>query len=171
MVNCQSSSSLAYDANGRMQADPVRQYSYDAEGEITGIGVAEGLCGTYGASRCLSLEAPEPENPKAQSKGETVGNLWINTDDGSTINVQLSQFEGRLQELYVLFVDAKHPKRKLPRRGLRSRGKLPTYSGNLRRPFLRGGLAASGAFHRKSCQLVERTRCSASRVRGHVTLF
>ena len=36
--NCQSGSSLAYDANGRLQTDPVRQYSYDAEGNLTGIG-------------------------------------------------------------------------------------------------------------------------------------
>ena len=35
--NCRSGSSLAYDANGRLQADPVRQYTYNAEGEITGI--------------------------------------------------------------------------------------------------------------------------------------
>jgi len=56
---------------------------------------------------------PNRSTPKA-SRAESVGNLWIQTDDGSTINVQLSQFEGRLRELYVLFVDHKHPKRKLP---------------------------------------------------------
>jgi len=62
----------------------------------------------------LLLEAPEPEKPGVKSKQESVGNLWIQTDDGSTINVQLSQFEGRLRELYVLFVDTKHPNRRLP---------------------------------------------------------
>jgi hypothetical protein len=61
----------------------------------------------------IRLQAPEPENPKARPV-ESVGQLWIQTDDGSTINVQLSQFEGRLRELYVLFIDKKHPKRKLP---------------------------------------------------------
>jgi hypothetical protein len=73
--------------------------------------VAEGPS-TEGYS--LLLESPEPENPATKSKQESVGNLWIQTDDGSTINVQLSQFEGRLRELYVLFVDPKHPNRKLP---------------------------------------------------------
>lgn len=61
----------------------------------------------------IRLQAPEPENPKARPV-ESVGQLWIQTDDGSTINVQLSQFEGRLLELYVLFIDTKHPNRKLP---------------------------------------------------------
>ena len=76
--------------------------------------VSEGWCGEHRASRCLGLKAPEPENPNPKSKRESVGELWINTDDGCVINMQLSQFEGRLQELYVLFIDAKHPKRKLP---------------------------------------------------------
>jgi hypothetical protein len=62
----------------------------------------------------IVLQAPEPENPKAKSRRESVGELWIQTDDGSAINVQLSQFEGRLRELYVLFVDPKLQKRKLP---------------------------------------------------------
>ena len=60
------------------------------------------------------LRAPEPENAQAKPTRESVGNLWIQLQDGSTINVQLSQFEGRLQELYVLFIDPKHPKRTLP---------------------------------------------------------
>jgi hypothetical protein len=62
----------------------------------------------------LLLEAPEPENPGVKSTQESVGNLWIETDDGSTINVQLTQLKGTLRELYVLFVDTKHPERKLP---------------------------------------------------------
>lgn len=72
--------------------------------------VAEGPC-DEGIS--IRLQAPAPENPKAKPV-ESVGELWIQTDDDSTINVQLSQFEGRLRELYVLFIDRKHPKRKLP---------------------------------------------------------
>ena len=76
--------------------------------------VAEGPSGANGVSRSLVLQAPEPENPNPRSQRDSVGDLWINVDDGSVMNVQLSQFEGRLQELYVLFVDPKHPKRKLP---------------------------------------------------------
>lgn len=76
--------------------------------------VAEGWCGENGVSWSSILQAPEPENPNPKSERESVGNLWINNDDGSVINVQLSQFKGRLQEIYVLFVDTKHPKRKLP---------------------------------------------------------
>lgn len=62
----------------------------------------------------FALQAPEPENPEAKSRRASVGELWIQTEDGCSINVQLSQFEGRLTEIYVLFVDTKHPKRKLP---------------------------------------------------------
>jgi hypothetical protein len=72
--------------------------------------VAEGPC-DEGIS--IRLQAPEPENPRAKPV-ESVGELWIQTDDGSSINVQLSQFEGRLREIYVLFVDPKHRTRKLP---------------------------------------------------------
>jgi hypothetical protein len=72
--------------------------------------VAEGPC-DEGIS--IRLQAPEPENPKAKPV-ESVGELWIQTDDGSSINVQLSQFEGRLRELYVLFFDPKLRNRKLP---------------------------------------------------------
>jgi hypothetical protein len=71
---------------------------------------AEGPC-DEGIS--IRLQAPEPENPNAKPV-ESVGELWIQTDDGSTINVQLFQADGRLRELYVLFVDPKHKKRKLP---------------------------------------------------------
>lgn len=72
--------------------------------------VAEGPC-DEGVS--IRLEAPEPENPKS-SRRESVGELWITTADGCSINVQLSQFEGRLRELYVLFIDPKRRTRKLP---------------------------------------------------------
>jgi len=73
--------------------------------------IAEGPC--Y-EGITFRLKAPAPENPNSKSATESVGNLWIQVDDGSTINVQLSQSGGRLQELYVLFVDPEHPKRKLP---------------------------------------------------------
>jgi hypothetical protein len=73
--------------------------------------VAEGPC-DEGVS--IRLQAPEPENPKAKSRRESVGELWIQTEDGCSINVQLSQFEGRLRELYLLFVDPKQRRRKLP---------------------------------------------------------
>ncbi len=76
--------------------------------------VAEGWCGEDGVNLCMILQAPEPENLKMKSDKTSVGNLWINNDDGSVINVQLSQFKGRLQEIYVLFIDTKNPKRKLP---------------------------------------------------------
>ncbi len=72
--------------------------------------VAEGPC-DEGIS--IRVQAPEPENPKAKPV-ESVGELWIQTDDGSSINIQLSQFEGRLRELYVLFFDPKLRNRKLP---------------------------------------------------------
>lgn len=76
--------------------------------------VAEGTCGNNGTSRCTILQAPVPENPQATSERESVGQLWINTDDGGVINVQLSQSAGHLVELYLLFVDSKDPKRTLP---------------------------------------------------------
>lgn len=73
--------------------------------------IAEGPC-DEGIS--FRLQAPEPENLKAKSRTESVGELWINTADKCTINVQLSHFQGQLREMYVLFVDPKNPKRHLP---------------------------------------------------------
>ena len=73
--------------------------------------ISEGPCAE---GKSIFLQAPEPENPRAESERESVGNLWINTDEGGVINVQLSQFGGRLTEMYVRFIDAKHTKRKLP---------------------------------------------------------
>ena len=60
------------------------------------------------------LRAPEPENSTTGPMRESVGNLWIQLNDGSSVNVQLSQVDGCLRELYVLFIDPKHPKRALP---------------------------------------------------------
>jgi hypothetical protein len=61
----------------------------------------------------IRLQAPEPENPNAKPV-ESVGELLIQTDDGNTITVQLSQYEGRLRELYLLFLDTKHRLGSLP---------------------------------------------------------
>jgi hypothetical protein len=82
------------------------------EADIGGIQVLAEERGEEGVS--FILKAPEPENPKAKSRRESVGELWIQTEDGCSINVQLSQFEGRLRELYVLFVDPKNLTRTLP---------------------------------------------------------
>jgi hypothetical protein len=90
-----------------LQVNPEWQ---DADISRTQV-VAEGPC-DEGIS--IRLQAPEPENPNATSRRESVGELWINTADKCTINVQLSQFEGRLREMYILFIDPKHPKRLLP---------------------------------------------------------
>jgi hypothetical protein len=60
------------------------------------------------------LQAPAPENPRLSSTREMVGQLWIEADDRSTINVQLSQFNGSLQEIYVLVIDRKGRNRTTP---------------------------------------------------------
>jgi hypothetical protein len=39
----------------------------------------------------LELQAPQPQNPISKSSQEIVGQLWIETEDRLTINVQLSQ--------------------------------------------------------------------------------
>jgi len=62
----------------------------------------------------IILKAPTPENPLLDYRREMVGQLWIQTDDQSTANVQLSQFQGNLQELYVLFIDNEGRNRTLP---------------------------------------------------------
>ena len=61
------------------------------------------------------LQSDSPENPLSKSSSEMVGQLWIQTDDQSTINVQLSQFKGSLREIYVLFIDRKGRNRTLPK--------------------------------------------------------
>lgn len=73
--------------------------------------VAQGPCDD-GLS--LILRAPDPENPKLAKEAGYVGRLVICTADDSLIEVRLSQAGGRLDELFVLFVDPKHPDRKLP---------------------------------------------------------
>ena len=59
----------------------------------------------------LILQAPAPENPGAKTARNSLAQLWIHTDEQITMNVQLTQHEGKLQELYVLTVDWKHPRR------------------------------------------------------------
>jgi hypothetical protein len=73
--------------------------------------VAEGPC-DEGIS--ILMQAPEPENPKPGPMDGYIGRLWINNDDGSVIEVRLTQSDRRFHELFVLFVDPKHPRRKLP---------------------------------------------------------
>jgi hypothetical protein len=62
----------------------------------------------------IMLKASSPENPLTKSSSEIVGQLWIQAEDQSTINVQLFQFKGSLQEIYLLFVDRKGRNRAFP---------------------------------------------------------
>jgi len=73
--------------------------------------VAEGPC-DEGLS--ILLRAPEPENSKLGPMAGYIGRLWIQNDDDSVIEVRLTQSNRRLHELFVLFVDPKHPGRQLP---------------------------------------------------------
>jgi|NGEPerStandDraft_6_1074524.scaffolds.fasta_scaffold69434_2 hypothetical protein len=82
----------------------------DADTSRTQV-VAEGL---LDEGIAFVLEAIEPENPKAKGSRESVGQLWIQLIDGSTINVQLSQIDGRLKELYVLLIAPNNPNRQVP---------------------------------------------------------
>lgn len=59
----------------------------------------------------LVLQAPAPENPGAKTAQNSLAQLWIHTDKQITMNVQLAQYEGKLQELYILIVDWKRPRR------------------------------------------------------------
>jgi hypothetical protein len=63
------------------------------------------------------LEAPEPENSSPTGlESDYIGRIWICTDDGSVIEVRLDHQGGRLRELFILFVDPRHPQRTLPER-------------------------------------------------------
>ena len=62
----------------------------------------------------ILLRAPEPENSKTGLLTGYLGRILIFTDDDCMLEVQLTQFGGRLNELYVLFSDPKHPERRLP---------------------------------------------------------
>lgn len=73
--------------------------------------VAEGM-NTEGYSVVLS--SPIPENPRWKSSHDILGQLWIQTEDRLTINIQLFQWNGQLQELYVLVLDSKGRCLRLP---------------------------------------------------------
>ena len=73
--------------------------------------IAEGPC-DEGLS--FLLRASEPENAKPGPMMGYIGRLCIITDDGSFIEVRLTQSNRMLYELFVLFVDPKHLRRKLP---------------------------------------------------------
>jgi hypothetical protein len=73
--------------------------------------IAEGPC-DQGIS--LLLQAPAPEKPGQPREAGYIGRLVICTADDSMIEVRLNQSDGRLRELFVLFVDPKHPNRALP---------------------------------------------------------
>lgn len=73
--------------------------------------VAEGPC-DQGLS--FILRASEPENSKPGPTMGYIGRIWITNNDGSVIEIRLTQSERRLRELFVLFVDTKHPRRTLP---------------------------------------------------------
>ena len=62
----------------------------------------------------IVLKGPRPENPNWKSAHDILGELWIETEERLTINVQLFQWEGQLQELYVLVIDSKGRSLRLP---------------------------------------------------------
>lgn len=76
--------------------------------------VAEGYCGRNGTNFCTLLKSPEPESPGLKSDRDGVGQLWMHLEDGSVINAQLTQSQGHLQELYLIYVDPNDSHRKLP---------------------------------------------------------
>ncbi len=55
----------------------------------------------------IILRSSTPENPKWNSSHDILGQLWIETKDQLTINIQLFQWNGQLQELYLLVFDSK----------------------------------------------------------------
>ena len=73
--------------------------------------IAEGPC-DEGIS--IILRGPEPANTRSSAAEDYIGRLVICTDDNSMIEVRLTQADRRLHELFVLFVDPKHPRRKFP---------------------------------------------------------
>ena len=63
----------------------------------------------------IVLRSPTPENPKWKSSQDILGQLWIETEDQLTINIQLFQWKGQLQELYLLVFDSKARAARPPR--------------------------------------------------------
>jgi hypothetical protein len=82
----------------------------DADSSRTQV-TAQGSC-DEGLS--FVLQAPGPENPRSGRGAGYIGRLVICTTDDSMIEVRLTQADARLRELFVLFVDPKHPSRSLP---------------------------------------------------------
>ncbi len=66
--------------------------------------VAEGM---NNEGYIIILRSPTPENPRWKSSHSILGQLWIQTEDRLTINIQLFQWNGQLHELYVLVLDSK----------------------------------------------------------------
>jgi hypothetical protein len=62
----------------------------------------------------IVLRSATHENPKWKSSHDILGQLWIETEDRLTINIQLFQWKGHLQELYVLVLDSKSRNLRLP---------------------------------------------------------
>jgi len=75
--------------------------------------VAEGPC-DEGIS--ILLRGPESERTDLRSPSGYVGRIVICTDDDSLIEIRLTYSYGRLDELFILFVDPRNPKRRLPER-------------------------------------------------------
>ena len=74
--------------------------------------IAQGPC-DEGLS--FVFQSPDPENPYGSEGGAGyIGRLVICTADDSMIEIRLTQGDGRLRDLFVLFVDPKHPNRSLP---------------------------------------------------------
>ena len=73
--------------------------------------VAEGM---EAEGYSIVLKSPKPENPSWKSAHDILGQLWIETENRLTVNVQLSQSEGELRELYVLILDSKARTVRLP---------------------------------------------------------
>jgi len=84
---------------------------HDADFSETRV-VAEGM-NTEGYS--MVLRSPMPGSPRWKSSRDILGQLWIQTEDRLTINVQLFQWNGRLRELYVLVLDSKARNLRLPK--------------------------------------------------------
>lgn len=66
--------------------------------------VAEGM---NAEGYVIVLRSAIPENTRWESSHDILGQLWIQTEDRLTINIQLFQWKGQLQELYILVLDSK----------------------------------------------------------------
>ena len=75
--------------------------------------IAEGPC-DEGIS--IHLRGPESKRTELRSASGYVGRIVICTDDDSLIEIRLTYSYGRLDELFILFVDPRNPKRTLPER-------------------------------------------------------